>query len=97
MGGHPYRDEHPHSFLSAPPVHRGEHPSRTDPQGPAMSNASRPFPSPTAAPTTRHCDVLAAEGKERARIRGEKGTRWGGRPPHNRSLIQPGEPTRSQH
>ncbi|KUN55348.1 transposase [Streptomyces avermitilis] len=28
----------------------------------------------------RHCDVLAAERKERARIRSEKGTRWGGRP-----------------
>jgi hypothetical protein len=28
----------------------------------------------------RHRDVLAAELKERARIRGEKGIRWGGRP-----------------
>ncbi|WP_369229025.1 IS630 family transposase [Streptomyces sp. R21] len=28
----------------------------------------------------RHSDVLAAERKERARIRSEKGTRWGGRP-----------------
>ncbi|MDQ7810748.1 transposase [Amycolatopsis sp. A133] len=28
----------------------------------------------------RHCDVLAPERKERARIRSEKGTRWGGRP-----------------
>lgn len=28
----------------------------------------------------RHRDVLAAERKERARIRSEKGTRWGGRP-----------------
>ncbi|WP_309053686.1 transposase, partial [Streptomyces sp.] len=29
---------------------------------------------------TRHRDVLAAERKERARIRSEKGIRWGGRP-----------------
>lgn len=28
----------------------------------------------------RHHDVLAAERKERARIRSEKGIRWGGRP-----------------
>ena len=28
----------------------------------------------------RHRDVLAAERKERARIRGGKGIRWGGRP-----------------
>ncbi|GGS98518.1 hypothetical protein GCM10010270_83120 [Streptomyces violaceus] len=28
----------------------------------------------------RHRDVLAAERKERARIRSEKGIRWGGRP-----------------
>jgi hypothetical protein len=28
----------------------------------------------------RHRDVLAAERKERARIRSEKGSRWGGRP-----------------
>jgi len=28
----------------------------------------------------RHPDVLAAQGKERARIRSEKGIRWGGRP-----------------
>ncbi|GAB3986045.1 hypothetical protein GCM10029978_100510 [Actinoallomurus acanthiterrae] len=28
----------------------------------------------------RHRDVLAAERKERARIRNEKGIRWGGRP-----------------
>lgn len=28
----------------------------------------------------RHRDVLAAERRERARIRGEKGIRWGGRP-----------------
>lgn len=30
--------------------------------------------------SARHRDVLAAERKERARIRGEKGIRWGGRP-----------------
>jgi hypothetical protein len=28
----------------------------------------------------RHRDVLAAERRERARIRSEKGIRWGGRP-----------------
>lgn len=28
----------------------------------------------------RHRDVLAAERKERARVRSEKGIRWGGRP-----------------
>jgi hypothetical protein len=28
----------------------------------------------------RHPDVLAAQRRERARIRGEKGLRWGGRP-----------------
>jgi hypothetical protein len=28
----------------------------------------------------RHRDVLAAERKERARIRSEKSMRWGGRP-----------------
>nr|WP_317852515.1 transposase [Streptomyces venezuelae] len=31
-------------------------------------------------PNARHRDVLAAEHKERARIRSEKGIRWGGRP-----------------
>ncbi|WUP38956.1 hypothetical protein OHU10_49135 [Streptomyces europaeiscabiei] len=42
--------------------------------------------SPTAATpagrnaNARHRDVLAAERKERARIRSEKGIRWGGRP-----------------
>ncbi|GGJ70320.1 hypothetical protein GCM10010121_096230 [Streptomyces brasiliensis] len=29
---------------------------------------------------TRHPDILAAQRKERARIRSEKGIRWGGRP-----------------
>ena len=33
----------------------------------------------------RHPDVLAAQRKERARIRSEKGIRWGGRPPSNDS------------
>ncbi|MEZ0069398.1 hypothetical protein ABIA32_005442 [Streptacidiphilus sp. MAP12-20] len=28
----------------------------------------------------RHRDVLAAQRRERARIRSEKGIRWGGRP-----------------
>jgi hypothetical protein len=31
----------------------------------------------------RHPDVLAAQRKERARIRREKGIRWGGRPHAN--------------
>ncbi|MEU6325609.1 IS630 family transposase, partial [Streptomyces sp. NPDC047009] len=30
----------------------------------------------------RHPDVLAAQSRERARIRREKGIRWGGRPLH---------------
>ncbi|MEU3544321.1 IS630 family transposase, partial [Streptomyces paromomycinus] len=29
---------------------------------------------------TRHPDILAAQRRERARIRSEKGVRWGGRP-----------------
>ncbi|MYS74992.1 hypothetical protein GTY88_31935 [Streptomyces sp. SID5926] len=29
---------------------------------------------------SRHPDVLAAQRRERARVRSEKGTRWGGRP-----------------
>jgi transposase InsO family protein len=37
----------------------------------------------------RHPDVLAAQYKERARIRGEKGIRWGGRPPRTSSLTNP--------
>jgi hypothetical protein len=32
------------------------------------------------AANARHRDVLAAERRERARIRSEKGIRWGGRP-----------------
>ncbi|MET8296687.1 IS630 family transposase, partial [Streptomyces sp. NPDC005180] len=28
----------------------------------------------------RHPDILAAQRRERARIRSEKGIRWGGRP-----------------
>jgi hypothetical protein len=31
-------------------------------------------------PNAHHRDVLAAERQERARIRGEKGIRWGGSP-----------------
>lgn len=38
----------------------------------------------------RHRDVLAAERRERARIRSEKGIRW-------RSLTRSGEPVRSEH
>jgi hypothetical protein len=36
----------------------------------------------------RHPDVLAAQRRERARIRSEKGIRWGGRPPRRRSLTK---------
>ncbi|MCX4717257.1 IS630 family transposase [Streptomyces virginiae] len=43
----------------------------------------------------RHRDVLAAQRKERARIRSEKGIRWGGRP--SQPQAEPGEPMRSQH
>ncbi len=44
----------------------------------------------------RHPDVLAAQRKERARIRSEKGLRWG-RQTRPRFLIEnPGEPTCSQ-
>lgn len=31
-------------------------------------------------PNARHPDILAAQRKERARIRSERGIRWGGRP-----------------
>jgi hypothetical protein len=44
----------------------------------------------------RHRDVLAAERKERARIRSEKDIRWGGRPLRQQP-DQPGEPPRSGH
>ncbi len=45
----------------------------------------------------RHPDVLAAQRKERARIRSEKGLRWGGRPLSGSSglTIQPGDRFRS--
>jgi hypothetical protein len=36
-----------------------------------------------------HRDVLAAERRERSRIRSEKGIRWGGRPPCHRGLNDP--------
>jgi hypothetical protein len=46
----------------------------------------------------RHPDVFAAQRRERARIRSEKGIRWGGRPHHpSRSGLNPGERIRSQH
>ncbi|TCJ33238.1 hypothetical protein E0504_38990 [Parafrankia sp. BMG5.11] len=41
------------------------------------SRRSRPAQPP---PRAHAPDVLAAERKERARIRSEKGIRWGGRP-----------------
>lgn len=43
----------------------------------------RPLTRDHETPTTsyaRHPDVLAAQRKERARVRSEKGLRWGGRP-----------------
>jgi hypothetical protein len=36
----------------------------------------------------RHPDVLAAQRRERARIRSEKGIRWGGRPGESRVSLQ---------
>jgi len=42
----------------------------------------------------RHPDVLAAERRERARIRSEKGIRWGGR---QRARRSPGRPTARRH
>lgn len=44
----------------------------------------------------RHRDVLAAERKERARIRSEKGIRWGGRP-LNTAADQPRTYTATAH
>ncbi|AXK35000.1 hypothetical protein DVA86_22480 [Streptomyces armeniacus] len=40
----------------------------------------------------RHPDVLAAQRRERAHVRSERGLRWGGRP-----LPGPAQPARSQH
>ncbi|MFD3373938.1 MULTISPECIES: hypothetical protein [unclassified Streptomyces] len=42
----------------------------------------------------RHPGVLAAERKERARIRSEEGIRWGGRPFVTDAI---GGPVRSEH
>jgi hypothetical protein len=42
----------------------------------------------------RHPDVLAAQRRERARIRSEKGIRWGGRP-RCRVTSRPASPGRS--
>ncbi|MQY34723.1 hypothetical protein SRB17_26930 [Streptomyces sp. RB17] len=38
----------------------------------------------------RHPDVLAAQRRERARVRSEEGIRWGGRPSRSRSLNSRG-------
>ncbi|GAB2806720.1 hypothetical protein GCM10027176_09660 [Actinoallomurus bryophytorum] len=38
----------------------------------------------------RHPDILAAQRRERARIRSERGQRWGRPPPQSR-MITPGE------
>jgi len=43
----------------------------------------------------RHRDVLAAERKERARIRSEKGNPLGRTPPHRDSLSNPANLMRS--
>lgn len=40
--------------------------------------------------SARHLDVLAAQRKERARVRRERGIRWGGRPSRRRSLNSSG-------
>ncbi|GHG83809.1 hypothetical protein GCM10018779_67170 [Streptomyces griseocarneus] len=44
----------------------------------ALTSTFTTGPRPKA--NARHPDVLAAQRKERARIRSEKGIRWGGRP-----------------
>ncbi|MBX4175995.1 IS630 family transposase [Streptomyces geysiriensis] len=50
-----------------------------DPNHTVQTRALHAYPRWRNA-NTRHRDVLAAERKERARIRSEKGIRWGGRP-----------------
>jgi len=45
----------------------------------------------------QHPHVLAAQRRERARVRNEKGIRWGGRPLAAAASTQPREPMRSQH
>jgi hypothetical protein len=53
-------------------------PTRTIPTTPSRLGRCTPTYAGDAHP--RHPDVLAAQRRERARIRSEKGTRWGGRP-----------------
>lgn len=55
-------------------VHSGHHPNHTV-QTRALHRYLR-----WRNTHARHPDVLAAQRKERARIRTEKGIRWGGRP-----------------
>ncbi|MGH3588764.1 MAG: aminoglycoside phosphotransferase family protein [Pseudonocardia sp.] len=62
--------------------------------GGGPSGAARPPALRNA--NARHRDVLAADRKERARIRSEKGIRWTG-VPQDSSLNQSGEPMRSRH
>jgi transposase len=73
---------------TAAPVHPGQlpppQPPRTDP-GPA------PLPA-LAQRQRRHPDVLAAQRRERVRIRSENGIRWGGRALTPAAWAQPGEP-----
>lgn len=45
---------------------------------------------------TRHPEILAAQRREQARIRSEKGNRWNGHP-ITEAARHPGEPIRSQH
>ncbi|RYJ21894.1 mobile element protein [Streptomyces sp. L-9-10] len=58
--------------------------------------AARPDGAPiyVIMDNARHRDVLAAEREERARIRSEKGIRWGGR---QRARHSPGRPTARHH
>ncbi|AKZ60387.1 hypothetical protein SAM23877_7346 [Streptomyces ambofaciens ATCC 23877] len=49
----------------------------------ATTSRADPGPGPIPALAQRQCptpDVLAAQRRERARIRSGKGIRWGGRP-----------------
>ncbi|MFD8779729.1 hypothetical protein [Streptomyces sp. NPDC059916] len=54
-----------------------------------------PFNDPSHQATYRHRDVVAIRRRERARIRREKGIRWGGRP-HLRCLKNPANLIRPQ-
>ncbi|MFY7626316.1 hypothetical protein [Streptomyces sp. NY05-11A] len=57
-------------------VHPGQRPHRSHP---AQSQALHRYLRWRNA-NARHPDVLAAQRRERARVRSEKGIRWGGRP-----------------